>query len=167
MKQNDVIGPKSPGVPSAVSDALTDLLRDGARQMPAAAAEAEVREFPARHQALQDEPDEQGRQRAARMATRHSERSRPDWAILKSRRHGCGIRRKQSSSVRRFCRRICGAPKTLRVRVFIPTKRFIHSSSGFPIPVARRSPCSGPPSALVDTMHITRNRLARPADVAQ
>jgi hypothetical protein len=48
LKQNNEIGLKSPGVPSAVSDALTDLFRDGARQMPALAAEAEVQEFPSR-----------------------------------------------------------------------------------------------------------------------
>jgi transposase-like protein len=50
-------------VPSAATDALTDLLRDGARQMLAAAIEAEVQEFLARHQGLQDE---QGRQRLVR-----------------------------------------------------------------------------------------------------
>jgi transposase-like protein len=50
-------------VPSAVSDALTDLLRDGARQMLAAAVEAEVQEFLARQQALRDD---QGRQRVVR-----------------------------------------------------------------------------------------------------
>jgi hypothetical protein len=55
MKQDNVIGLKSPGVPSAVSDALTDLLRDGARQMLATAVEAEVEEFLARHQALRDD----------------------------------------------------------------------------------------------------------------
>lgn len=63
MKQDNVIGLKSPGVPSAPTDALTDLLRDGARQMLAAAIEAEVQEFLARHQGLQDE---QGRQRLVR-----------------------------------------------------------------------------------------------------
>jgi putative transposase len=63
LKQDNVIGLKSPGVASTVSDVLTDLLRDGARQMLAAAVEAEVREFLARHQGLQDE---QGRQRLVR-----------------------------------------------------------------------------------------------------
>jgi putative transposase len=58
LKQDNVIGLKSPGVPSAVSDALTDLLREGARQML-----AEVQEFLFRHQALQDD---QGRQRVVR-----------------------------------------------------------------------------------------------------
>jgi putative transposase len=43
-----------------VNDALTDLLRDGARQMLAAAVEAEVQEFLSRHQALQDEQGRQG-----------------------------------------------------------------------------------------------------------
>lgn len=63
MKQDNVIGLKSPGVPSPATDALTDLLRDGARQMLAAAIESEVQEFLARHQGLQDE---QGRQRLVR-----------------------------------------------------------------------------------------------------
>jgi putative transposase len=63
LKQDNVIGLKSPGVPSAVSDALTDLLRDGARQMLAVAVEAEVQEFLARHHALRDD---QGRQRVVR-----------------------------------------------------------------------------------------------------
>ena len=48
MKQDNVIGLKSPGVASAVNDALTDLLREGARQMLALAVEAEVQEFLAR-----------------------------------------------------------------------------------------------------------------------
>lgn len=50
-------------MPCAATDALTDLLRDGARQMLAAAVEAEVQEFLARHHRLQDE---QGRQRLVR-----------------------------------------------------------------------------------------------------
>jgi transposase-like protein len=50
-------------VPSAVNDALTDLLRDGARQMLALAVEAEVQEFLARYQALRDD---QGRRRLVR-----------------------------------------------------------------------------------------------------
>ena len=63
MKQDNVIGLKNPGVPSAVSDALTELLRDGARQMLASAVEAEVQEFLLRHRSHQDEG---GRQRLVR-----------------------------------------------------------------------------------------------------
>lgn len=63
MKQDNVIGLESPGVPSAVSDALTELLRDGARQMLASAVEAEVQEFLLRHRSRQDEG---GRQRLVR-----------------------------------------------------------------------------------------------------
>ena len=63
MKQDNVIGLKSPGVPSAVSDALTELLRDGARQMLSLAVEAEVQEFLLRHRSHQDEG---GRQRLVR-----------------------------------------------------------------------------------------------------
>jgi hypothetical protein len=58
-----VIGLKSPGVPSAVSDALAELLGDGARQMLASAVEAEVQEFLLRHRSQQDEG---GRQRLVR-----------------------------------------------------------------------------------------------------
>lgn len=63
MKQDNVIGLKSPGVPSAVSDALTELLRDGARQMLASAVEAEVQEFLLQHRSHRDEG---GRQRLVR-----------------------------------------------------------------------------------------------------
>jgi transposase-like protein len=47
-------------VASAVNDALTDLLREGARQMLALAVEAEVREFLARYQALRDDQGRRG-----------------------------------------------------------------------------------------------------------
>jgi len=63
LKQDNVIGLKSPGVPAAPQDALTEVLREGARQMLAAAVEAEVLAFLARHESLSDE---QGRQRVVR-----------------------------------------------------------------------------------------------------
>ena len=63
MKQDNVIGLKSPGVPAAPQDALTEVLREGARQMLAAAVEAEVLAFLARHKSLSDE---RGRRRVVR-----------------------------------------------------------------------------------------------------
>jgi hypothetical protein len=111
LKQDKVIGLKSPGVPSVVSDALTDLLRDGARQMLAAAVESEVQEFLARHQALRDD---QGRQRVVRngyLPERTIQRGLGDIEV-KAPRVRIGVKR--SSSVRRFCRRICGAPRRLK-----------------------------------------------------
>jgi hypothetical protein len=65
-------------VPSAVSDALADLLRDGARQMPAAAVEAEVQEFLTRHQALRDD---QGRQRVVRLSAGADDPDRNGFAV--------------------------------------------------------------------------------------
>ena len=53
--QDNVIGLNNPGNPDGVADALTDLLRSGARQMLAAAVEVEIQEFVKRHQGLQDE----------------------------------------------------------------------------------------------------------------
>lgn len=63
MKQETVRGLKSPGVPVAPHDALTDVLREGARQMLAAAVDAEVLAFLAQHESLSDA---HGRQRVVR-----------------------------------------------------------------------------------------------------
>ena len=52
--QDNVIGLNNPGNPDGVADALTDLLHSGARQMLAAAVEAEIQEFVKRHQGLRD-----------------------------------------------------------------------------------------------------------------
>ncbi len=50
--QDNVIGLNNPGNPDGVADALTDLLRSGARQMLAAAVEAEMQEFVKRRSCL-------------------------------------------------------------------------------------------------------------------
>jgi transposase-like protein len=64
LKQENVMGLKSPGVPVvAPQDALTDVLREGTRQMLAAAVEAEVLAFLSQHESLSDA---QGRQRVVR-----------------------------------------------------------------------------------------------------
>lgn len=55
MGQDNVIGLNNPGNPRAVTDALTELLRDGARKMLVAAIEAEIQEFLMQHQGLRDE----------------------------------------------------------------------------------------------------------------
>jgi putative transposase len=54
VSNDNVLELKKPGVSSAVRDALTDVLRDGARNLLAQAVEAEVTEFLARHQGEQD-----------------------------------------------------------------------------------------------------------------
>ncbi len=61
--QDNVIGLNNPGNPDIVSDVLTDLLRSGAKQMLAAAIEAEIQEFVMQHQGLRDG---QGRARIVR-----------------------------------------------------------------------------------------------------
>jgi len=45
MNEDKVIALKNPGTPSAVTDALTELLREGAQRMLASAIEAEVNSF--------------------------------------------------------------------------------------------------------------------------
>ena len=63
VKPETVRGLKSPGVPVAPHDALTDVLREGARQMLAAAVDAEVLAFLSQHKSLSDA---HGRQRVVR-----------------------------------------------------------------------------------------------------
>ena len=63
MNHDNVLELKNPGVSSAVRDALTELLRDGARTLLAQAVEAEVAEYLARYQG---ERDERGRARMVR-----------------------------------------------------------------------------------------------------
>ena len=50
MSNDNVLELKKPGVSSAVHDALSEVLRDGARSLLAQAVEAEVTEFLARYQ---------------------------------------------------------------------------------------------------------------------
>jgi putative transposase len=58
--EGDAVGTKSvieltnPGIPVPASDALTDVLREGARRMLREAVEAEVQEFLIRHAPLKD-----------------------------------------------------------------------------------------------------------------
>ena len=49
----------NPGIPGPASDALTDVLREGARRMLREAVEAEVQEFLTRHAPLKDENNRQ------------------------------------------------------------------------------------------------------------
>ncbi len=63
MSNDNVLELKKPGVSSAVRDALTDVLHDGARSLLAQAVEAEVAEFLARYQ---DDQDAAGRARMVR-----------------------------------------------------------------------------------------------------
>lgn len=54
MGNNTVIELQNPGIPVVASDALTDVLREGARRMLMEAVEAEVQEFLTRHAPLKD-----------------------------------------------------------------------------------------------------------------
>ena len=54
MSNDNVLELKKPGVSSAVRDALTEVLRDGARSLLAQAVAAEVTEFLVRYQGEQD-----------------------------------------------------------------------------------------------------------------
>ena len=63
MSNDNVLELKKPGVSSAVRDALSAVLRDGARTLLAQAVEAEVTEFLARYR---DEQDAAGRTRMVR-----------------------------------------------------------------------------------------------------
>jgi putative transposase len=63
MSEDTVIPLKNPGAPTPVTDALTELLREGAQRMLAAAIEAEVAVFLER---FKDEKTVEGRQRMVR-----------------------------------------------------------------------------------------------------
>lgn len=63
MQEDNLVEYRNPGVPLPVADALTEVLRLGARELLQQAVEAEVAEVIARYQA---EKDEQGRQRIVR-----------------------------------------------------------------------------------------------------
>ena len=54
MGKNTDLELKNPGIPTPVSDSLTELLREGARRMLMEAVEAEVQEFLSRHATLKD-----------------------------------------------------------------------------------------------------------------
>ncbi len=63
MSEDKIIALKNPGAPAPVADALTELLREGAQRMLAAAIEAEVAAFLER---FKDEKTADGRQRVVR-----------------------------------------------------------------------------------------------------
>ena len=63
MEEDNVVDYRNPGVPLPVADALTEVLRRGARELLQQAVEAEVAEAIAQFAALKDE---QGRQRVVR-----------------------------------------------------------------------------------------------------
>lgn len=63
MKEDSVVEYRNPGIALPVADALTEVLRNGARELLQQAVEAEVAEFVRRHRELKDE---QKRQRVVR-----------------------------------------------------------------------------------------------------
>ncbi len=59
MKEDSVVEYRNPGVSLPVADALTEVLRQGARELLQQAVEGEVAEFIARHRELKDERERQ------------------------------------------------------------------------------------------------------------
>ena len=59
MKEDNLVDYKNPGIALPVADALTEVLRSGARELLQEAVEAEVAEFVGRHRELKDERERQ------------------------------------------------------------------------------------------------------------
>ncbi len=59
MREDNLVEYRNPGVAAPVADALTEVLRNGARELLQQAVEAEVAEFIARHCELKDERERQ------------------------------------------------------------------------------------------------------------
>jgi hypothetical protein len=59
VKEDSVVEYRNPGVALPVADALTEVLRNGARELLQQAVEAEVAEFVRRHRELKDEHERQ------------------------------------------------------------------------------------------------------------
>src|SRR6266540_5797586 len=59
VKKDNLVEYRNPGVALEVADALTEVLRSGARELLQQAVEAEVAEFVARHRELKDERERQ------------------------------------------------------------------------------------------------------------
>ena len=86
---------KHPGIPVPASDALTDVLREGARRMLREAVEAEVQEFLTCHASLKDGSIVSG---WCGTAIYRNGRSRQGWGTSPSRRPVCGTERERSDS---------------------------------------------------------------------
>ena len=98
----------NPGIPVPASDALTDVLREGARRMLREAVEAEVQEFLIRHASLKDGNH---RQRVVRNGYLPERTIQTGLGDIPSRHPVCGTGRERSGSRPRFFRPTCGAPK--------------------------------------------------------
>lgn len=59
MREDSVVEYRNPGIALPVADVLTEVLRNGARELLQQAVEAEVAEFVARHRELKDEQERQ------------------------------------------------------------------------------------------------------------
>ena len=59
MKEDSVVECRNPGIALPVADALTEVLRNGARELLQQAVEAEVAEFVRSHRELKDEQERQ------------------------------------------------------------------------------------------------------------
>ena len=59
VQEDNLVDYRNPGIALPVADALTELLRSGARELLQQAVEAEVAEFVLRHRELKDERERQ------------------------------------------------------------------------------------------------------------
>src|SRR5882762_2527541 len=59
VKEDNLVEYRNPGIALPVADALTEVLRLGARELLQQAVEAEVAEFVGRHRELKDEQERQ------------------------------------------------------------------------------------------------------------
>ncbi len=59
MREDSVVEYRNPGIPLPIADLLTEVLRNGARELLQQAVEAEVAEFIERHRELKDERERQ------------------------------------------------------------------------------------------------------------
>ena len=111
MSEDKIIVLKNPGAPAPVADALTELLREGAQRMLAAAIEAEVAAFLER---FKDEKTADGRQRVVRNGHLPTRSIQTGVGSVEVKVPRVRDRAKAVRLLRRFCRRTFGAPRALR-----------------------------------------------------
>jgi hypothetical protein len=93
----------------SVGDALTEVLRSGARELLQQAVEAEVAEFVARHRELKDERE---RQRVVRNGYRPERSIQTGIGEVDGEgAAGARIVKARSNFIRASCRLTCGGPK--------------------------------------------------------
>ena len=107
MSKDNVFALKNPGVANEVCDALTQVLREGARTLLAQAIEAEVAEFLGQHADKRDAADRMRLVRNGYLPERTIQTGIGDVPVKAPRvrdRAGASF-----ASAPRYCRRTCGA----------------------------------------------------------